>query len=162
MTDSDITMRTLFGLIRLNANYAYCLDEDRLEEWPAFFLEDCHYMVTNAENFAADMQAGVIWADSRSMLADRVSALREANIYEQHAYRHIVGLPQIRRTSEDGGLHTETPFTVLRITGGQHTEVFASGKYVDVVHHAHEQPILGQRIAVCDSNLIDTLLAIPL
>lgn len=149
-------------IMDLQARYANCINEDRLEEWPAFFLDECNYMVTNAENFNARMEAGVIWADSRAMLSDRVSALREANIYERHTYRHILGMPQIRRYSESGGVHTETSFVVVRITNGHQTEVFATGKYVDVIEYADEQPMFSQRIVVCDSNDIDTLIAFPI
>ena len=35
------------------------------------------------------------------MLKDRVTALREANIYERQAYRHLVGLPAIRPGAGD-------------------------------------------------------------
>ena len=62
--------------------YAACLDSDALEEWPEFFTEDCHYLVTSAENYEAGLSLGLIYATSKNMLHDRVSALREANVYE--------------------------------------------------------------------------------
>jgi len=30
-----------------------CIDDDRLEEWPGFFAENCHYLITSRENHAA-------------------------------------------------------------------------------------------------------------
>jgi SnoaL-like domain len=86
---------TLFGLAALNSDYAACIDADRLEVWPDFFVEACLYKITTAENHRRGYQAGVIYADSRAMLRDRVAALREANIYERQTYRHIVGMPRI-------------------------------------------------------------------
>lgn len=164
MTDAirKVDRDKIFGIMQVQAGYANCIDEDRLEEWPAYFLEKCNYMVTNAENFAAHMPAGVIWADSRAMLADRVSALREANIYENHSYRHILGIPQIRRLTESGAIHSETAFTVIRITNGEQAEIFATGKYIDLIEYADEQPMFAQRIVVCDSTTIDTLIAFPI
>ncbi|MBT0134853.1 ring-hydroxylating dioxygenase subunit beta, partial [Listeria seeligeri] len=41
-------------------DYAYCLDEDRLEEWPDFFTEDCHYRVLSRENHDAGLPLGLI------------------------------------------------------------------------------------------------------
>jgi 3-phenylpropionate/cinnamic acid dioxygenase small subunit len=41
--------------------------------------------------------AGIIYADSRAMLRDRVTALRTANIYERQSYRHIA-LANVRHT----------------------------------------------------------------
>ncbi|OVZ60648.1 terephthalate 1,2-dioxygenase [Pigmentiphaga sp. NML080357] len=146
----------------LNAAYARCIDNDEVEAWPAFFEERCLYVVNTADNHAAGMQAGLIYADTRAMLQDRVSALREANVYERHRYRHIVGLPFVLGI-EDGAARVETPFLVVRIMRDGGTEVFASGRYLDrVVEGADGQLKFAERIAVCDSQNIDTLLAIPL
>ena len=78
---------------QLNAEYARAIDDDRLEDWPGFFTEPCLYTITTAENHRRGLPAGIIYADSKGMLEDRVAALREANIFERQAYRHLVGLP---------------------------------------------------------------------
>ena len=78
---------------QLNADYVRAIDDDRLEDWPGFFSEPCLYVITTAENHRLKLPAGIIYADSQGMLKDRVAALREANIYERQAYRHLVGLP---------------------------------------------------------------------
>ena len=75
----------------LIAHYVDVIDQDRLDEWPELFTEKCHYRITSAEGYEENLPYGVIYADSRSMLRDRVSALREANIYEAQRYRHLVG-----------------------------------------------------------------------
>ena len=77
-------------LEELYTDYVHCLDADELERWPDFFTEDCFYRITSAENYEAGMPLGLIHATSRNMLKDRVSALREANIYEPQRYRHLV------------------------------------------------------------------------
>src|SRR5437660_12827833 len=77
-------------LEELYTEYVHCLDVDELERWPDFFTEDCFYRITSAENYEAGMPMGLIHATSRNMLKDRVSALREANIYEPQRYRHLV------------------------------------------------------------------------
>src|SRR6185436_1535062 len=65
----------------LLGRYAHARDDDRLEEWPGFFVENGCYRVTTAENHARGLPVSLIYADSRAMLRDRVSALRHANIY---------------------------------------------------------------------------------
>ena len=100
---------TLFRLSGLNAAYAAAIDADRLEEWPDFFLDDCLYKITTAENVARGYPAGVIHAEGRGMLLDRVAALRGANIYERQRYRHIVGMPVIKGHA-DGLIAAETGF----------------------------------------------------
>jgi len=151
----------LTAIAALNARYARCIDDDGLAGWPDFFTERCLYKVTTAENFADGLEGAVIYADSRAMLVDRVSALGEANIYEKHAYRHILGAPFIV-SEQDDGTRSETSFVVVRIMRDGTTDVFASGRYVDVVRLEGGEAKLAQRIVVCDSSRIDTLLALPL
>ena len=149
-------------LIRLQAEYARAIDDGNFEAWPEFFLEDCLYKLTTADNHAQGMEAGVIYADSRNMLRDRVSALRVANIYERHRYRHIVGMPVV--LAVDGGvLRSEAAFIVVRIMRDGTMEVFATGRYLDRVEEDAEGRLrFRERIVVCDSNRFDTLVAIPL
>src|ERR671923_429684 len=77
-------------LEQLYTDYVHCLDADELERWPDFFTEDCFYRITSAENYDTGLPLGLIYATSRNMLKDRVSALREANVYEPQRYRHLV------------------------------------------------------------------------
>jgi anthranilate 1,2-dioxygenase small subunit len=152
----------LADIMAAQARYAHCIDEGRLEEWPDFFLPDCLYRITTAENHRLGFAAGLIWADSRGMLEDRVAALREANIYERHAYRHLLGLPLITRAAPDG-TRSETPFLVARVMRDGATDLYATGRYLDLwVADEAGTPRLRERIVVCDSSRIDTLLALPL
>lgn len=149
-------------LIQLNAEYARAIDDGNFEAWPEFFLEDGLYKLTTADNHAQGMEAGVIYADSRNMLRDRISALRVANIYERHRYRHIVGLPAVLAI-ESGTLRTEASFMVVRIMRDGTMDVFATGRYLDLVEEDTGGSLrFRERVVVCDSNRFDTLLAIPL
>ncbi|MET8517903.1 aromatic-ring-hydroxylating dioxygenase subunit beta [Streptomyces sp. NPDC005077] len=151
-----------FRLIsRAQGEYARCIDSDRVEEWPDFFEEDCHYRITTAANHSEGLEAGVIWADNRRMLDDRVSALREANIYEAHTYRHILGQPAVLEES-DAGATSETGFLVVRVMRDGTSDIFATGRYLDRYRFVGERASIVERIVVCDSPVIDTLLALPL
>lgn len=146
----------------LNARYARCIDNDQVEQWPEFFLDHCLYVITTADNHAAGMQAGMVYADSRGMLQDRVSALRDANVYEQHRYRHIVGLPLVLEQDAEQA-RVETPFLVVRVMRDGMSDLFASGRYLDrVARDAGDELRFAERIVVCDSQNIDTLLVLPL
>jgi 3-phenylpropionate/cinnamic acid dioxygenase small subunit len=146
---------------QLNAEYARAIDDDRLESWPDFFTDPCVYKITSADNYRRGLPAGLVYADSRGMLKDRVTALREANIYERQAYRHLVGLPAIR-PGADGAVHAETPFLVVRVMRDGTMDLFATGRYVDTMVDEDGTLRFQERLVVCDSSRIDTLLAIPL
>ena len=146
---------------QLNADYVRAIDDDRLEDWPDFFTDPCLYTITSADNHRQGLPAGIIYADSRGMLKDRVAAIREANVYERQAYRHVVGLPAILGERE-GTARTETPFIVVRIMRDGTMGLFATGRYVDVLVEEAGTLRFRERVVVCDSSRIDTLLAIPL
>ena len=155
---AEITRR--LELETLYADYAACLDSDALERWPDFFNETCHYRVTSAENYEAGLALGLIYATSQNMLRDRVSALRDANIYEPQRYRHLVSSILIERISQDWASSVAN-FLVVRIMESGDTLLFASGRYVDRIALAPE-PLYAERVVICDSRRFDTLLAIPL
>ena len=155
MSDPD----TLFRLAALNTEYAACIDADRLEDWPNLFLEKCTYKITSADNQRRGYTAGIVYADSRAMLLDRVAALREANIYERQSYRHIIGMPALRSGE---AICAETPFLVVRTMRDGRMDLFATGVYLDQVREEGGKARFAERIVVCDSSRIDTLLAIPL
>jgi 3-phenylpropionate/cinnamic acid dioxygenase small subunit len=154
-------MNALLQVAELNAAYAATIDADRLEAWPDFFVDDCLYKITSADNQRRGYTAGIVYADSRAMMRDRITALRTANIYERHSYRHIVGLPVLGTVGPDS-IAAETPFLVLRIMRSGRTDLFASGVYADRICEAGSNLRFAERIVVCDSSHFDTLLAIPL
>lgn len=154
----------MIGLLEIaafNAAYAQAIDSDLLEQWPEFFTADARYRVTHHENEAEGLPAGLVWADSRDMLHDRVAALREANIYERQRYRHLLGMPLIDR-SDHAGASARVPFMVARIMHTGETVLFATGEYRDRYVQIDGRLLLAERIVVCDSTVTDTLLALPL
>jgi anthranilate 1,2-dioxygenase small subunit len=149
------------AVANLLADYAACIDTDALERWPDFFTEDCVYRITSAFNYARDLPIGIIHADNRRMLHDRVAALRKANIYEKQAYRHIVSVPRIGQRN-GATLEAEAGFLVVRILAEGAHDLFATGRYVDRIDFSDERPRFASKVVVLDSEKIDTLLAIPL
>ena len=145
----------------LYADYAHCLDNDALEEWPDFFTDDGRYRITTAENVEQGLPLSIVYATSRAMLRDRVKALREANIYEAQRYRHILGPARIE-FGPDGTLHARTSFMVARIMHTGETALFATGSYRDRIAQDGEAARFAERTVILDSRQIDTLLAIPL
>ena len=148
-------------LEQLYTDYVHCLDADEIERWPDFFTEDCFYRVTSAENYEAGMPLGLIHATSRNMLKDRVSALREANIYEPQRYRHLVS--SIKIVKELGEtLDVVANFLVVRTMQEGDMTLFAAGRYLDQIQLTDGIWKFARKDVVLDSRQIDTLLAIPI
>jgi len=141
---------------------AELIDEDRLEEWTTLFTDPCRYLVICRDNFDAGMRQGVMYAASRGMLEDRVLAVRRANLFEPHRYRHVVGPIRLKAVA-DGIAEVHSHFIVARIMQDGTTSLFASGRYRDRIDVSDLAVCrFAERIAVIDSEKIDTLLAIPL
>ena len=154
-------MIDLLSIMAFHSAYAQSIDSDQLESWPDFFTADALYRITHIENEQENLPAGIVWADSRAMLEDRVTALREANIYERQRYRHMIGIPQLLSASAETA-DSSTPFMVARIMATGETQLFATGVYSDRFVKVNARLLLAERVAICDSTVTDTLMALPL
>lgn len=144
----------------LLAAYAEAIDDGMLERWPRFFTEDGEYHIITRESHEAGLPIGIMYCGSRGMMEDRVQALRTANIYEPHAYRHLIGRPTIERSNRAFAVRTN--FCVYRIAQDGDTVVFATGRYLDQIVDDGGTLHFRSRRVVLDSRRVDILLVLPL
>jgi anthranilate 1,2-dioxygenase small subunit len=144
----------------LLSDYAEAIDDGALERWPGFFTEDGEYQIITRESHEAGLPIGIMYCGNRGMMEDRVQALRTANIYEPHAYRHLLGRPRIERTAD--GATVRSNVCVFRIAQDGETVVFATGRYLDRVVEAGGALRFKSRHVVLDSRRVDILLVLPL
>jgi len=156
---ADLEVR--LGISELIAAYADCIDDDRLEEWPGFFADECRCLVTDRESHDAGLKHGIIYCASRGMLVDRVTSLRRVLMFEAHRYRHLVGPTRILKLDEKVA-ETRSNFFISRIMHTGETSLFATGRYLDRIDVSHAPYRFIERLVVLDSHKIDTLLVIPL
>jgi anthranilate 1,2-dioxygenase small subunit len=145
----------------LQAQYVAAIDNDRLEDWPAFFTDPCHYEIISAENVEQNMPLGVFFADSRAMLTDRVASLRRANIYEAQRYRHILS-PALVLSETENHMRAQTNFLVVRIMLDGDMRLFMSGRYLDAIDLSGPTALFAEKRVIFDNRRIDTLLALPI
>jgi 3-phenylpropionate/cinnamic acid dioxygenase small subunit len=81
-----------FALYDLFATYGALIDAAEFDAWLALFATTCSYHIVPRENHERGLPAGLVYCDSRAMLEDRIHALREANKYNIHTDRHLIGL----------------------------------------------------------------------
>ena len=158
--DNDELMRLYFGVARLMDDYVSCIDEDRLEEWPDFFTEQCRYEIKPRENEAAGLPIAALLCDSRAMLVDRVVALRRANVFQPHVYRHFVSGLQIGAVDTDV-VNCSANYLVLQTLQDGETRVYQTGRYHDVLERSERLRYRSRR-AVYDTSRVQTLLVRPI
>ena len=145
--------------------YVQCIDDDRLEEWPDFFTEDCLYQIVPRENADQGLPIAIMYCDSRGMLQDRVVAHRKANLFAPHLYRHLVSV--IRVIDQDKGVvAVRSNYAVFRtsvdpINYGT-TEVYSVGEYRDKIVFVNGVGKFQERIVIVDTSRIQSLLVTPL
>jgi len=145
----------------LLARYATCIDNDELEEWPDFFTEDCVYIVQSRENFDRNLPISAINCDSRAMLVDRIVSLREANIYAEHCYRHVISAPLILSTDGEQ-VSVETSYVVFSTPLDGTSRVFSVGRYMDKLARVDGILKFKEKIAIFDTNSIRTQIVTPI
>lgn len=145
----------------LLARYVDAIDNDELERWPDFFVEDGQYLVTTRHNQAKGWPIGIMYCDGRGMMQDRVTALRQAIVYEPHVYRHIVG-SLLTEKAADGSYTAQSNFHILRTSSDGAVVTYGAGRYLDEIVADRGELRFRCRTVVLDSSRIDTLLVIPL
>ena len=145
----------------LLAEYGALLDAEKYDEWLDLFAAECRYNVVPRENFDRGLPAALIFCDSRAMLEDRIRALREANKFNIHKDRHLIGLPRIIG-SQPGELEIEAPFAVYQTDQEGETRLFATGLYRDRLAVGQGGPKICDKLILLDTFAVPSLLATPL
>lgn len=157
--DRDLALR--LRVEALAANYIHAIDDDRLEEWPDFFTADGTYHVTTRENHEMGLPICLIQCAGTGMFRDRISALRQANIFEPHTYCHSVSALQIQDVSA-GVIKTKSNFLITRTMSEGAMMTFACGRYQDEIKEVGGELKYADRTVILESRRIDTLLVIPI
>ena len=153
-------MQRYFAIERLFADYCAALDEGDLEAWPEFFVDDGLYQMIARENYAFGYPIPLLLLDSRGMMLDRVYALRNANIYQPHRYRHAQSAVRIT-ARESNGLRVSSSYIVVQTLNAGVSEIYQAGSFYDYLIDTPAGLRFKERICVYDTSRIPTLLATP-
>lgn len=140
--------------------YCRCLDTDKLEQWPDFFVEDGLYQVLSRENVELGLPAPLVYYYSRGMMRDRVTAIRDALTYEPVYTRHLIS--GLHVTAEGEVFVTRSDFAIYQTTEEGVTRLFSVGEYRDRIVRDSGQFRFRDRIVIMDSFGVQNLIAIPL
>lgn len=154
-------LENLAGLIALYADYAACIDEERFDDWPGFFTEDCRYRVVARENHEAGHPLAIMSLKGVGGLRDRVYGVTSTLFHAPYYQRHIIGLPRI--TGQEGdSLLVEANYLVIRTKRDMPSEVFNAGRYIDRIVRTQAGLKFAEKLCVFDSELIPNSIIYPL
>jgi anthranilate 1,2-dioxygenase small subunit len=158
---ADVPSSVLDAIARLQMEYVNAIDNNELERWPRFFTEQCLYQIIPRADHEQGRPIGIWFCDNRGMLEDRVSSIREVNVFEPHVYRHVIGPTQVTGVS-DGAYRAQTSYIVVRTMHDGEMLLFSAGRYVDEIVMEGAAARFRKRVVVPDSWRFDTLVVIPL
>jgi 3-phenylpropionate/cinnamic acid dioxygenase small subunit len=148
-------------LADLYGAYDEALGEGRYEDWPQLFTEACVYKITSRENYDAGLPIGLIYAESRAMLTDRVAALRKAMLYAPRLVRNLTaGI--VLRAIEAEGMRLSASFALFQTMLNEPSTVFLCGRYYDRVVEDAGTLRFAERVCVSDATLVPTSLIFPI
>jgi anthranilate 1,2-dioxygenase small subunit len=150
-----------FEFEELLTDYAQCLDDGRLEEWPEFFTERGIYKLIGRENVEQERPLATMFCDSRDMMKDRVNAIRKALFYSPRYLRHLTGNLKIVGQEDDAWL-AQSNYVVFQTLQDEETKVFNAGKYVDKIVLEGDKYKFREKIVVYDTVQIPSLIVIPI
>ena len=143
------------------AEYGALLDAGQYDNWLDLFAGECRYQVMPRENADAGLPVALIFCDTRAVLEDRIRALQEANKFNIHSDRHLIGLPRI--VGDDGaGIDLEAPFAVFQTDQEGETRLFATGLYRDRLVTERGEFHIRDKLVLLDTFAVPSLLATPL
>jgi anthranilate 1,2-dioxygenase small subunit len=149
-----------YELHRLQERYIGTIDSDRLEGWPDLFTEDGVYEIVPKENVDLGLPMGIVHCFGRRMMRDRIVALRKANVFEPHTYRHMTSGLEFTQLGADTFEMQSNYVVVQTLTDGE-SRIFQAGRYFDRVVHTGDGWRYQCKRAVYDTSRVQTLLVTP-
>lgn len=149
------------ALSDLLAIYGALIDAAEFDAWLGLFAQACSYHILPRENHEQGLPAALVFCDSRAVLEDRIRALREANKYNIHTDRHLIGLPRVTGKEGDETL-VEAPFIVCQTDQDGETRLFATGLYRDRIAFESGSLKIRAKLVLLDTFAVPSLLATPL
>jgi anthranilate 1,2-dioxygenase small subunit len=149
------------ALFDLYANYGGLIDAAEWASWLELFAGECRYSIVPRENFDRGLPAGLVYCDSRAVLEDRIMALQEANKYNIHWDRHLIGLPRVT-VGEGGDIAVEASFAVYQTDQEGESRLFATGLYRDRVVDEDGRLRFRDKLVLLDTFAVPSLLSTPL
>jgi anthranilate 1,2-dioxygenase small subunit len=140
---------------------ASTIDDDRLEAFPEFFTQDGVYKVVSRFNLERNLPFAQINCAGKGMIIDRITSIRNANLFRGHRYRHFITGTVCTREG-DARVTARSNCQIIRTIDHGEPILFASCEYRDVVEMENSTPLLSERIVVLDSKGVETALVLPI
>jgi 3-phenylpropionate/cinnamic acid dioxygenase small subunit len=144
----------------LYSRYAEAIDDGPLEAWPEFFAEQCLYLIIPRENVELGYPLAIMRCESRDMLRDRVTAIKETMMYEPRYLRHHVTNLRVQGRAQST-LTATANFSVIEVLPEALPRILMCGRYQDTLQQHNDSWLFSERRCIFDSTLVPNSIIYP-
>jgi 3-phenylpropionate/cinnamic acid dioxygenase small subunit len=112
------------------------------------------------ENWERDLPIALMLCESKGMLRDRVTAVRNTSVYAPRTFRHLIAQFRIQPETPER-IHVRANYVVLQTLVDDLTRIQNAGKYIDLIERTAEGLRFREKICVFDSVLVPNSLVYP-
>ncbi|MGR9092850.1 MAG: aromatic-ring-hydroxylating dioxygenase subunit beta [Gammaproteobacteria bacterium] len=154
-------LQRFYELYDFYARYTAALDDGPLEDWPGFFAEQCLYRIVPRDNYENGYPVAVIRCESRAMLEDRVTAVKETMMYEPRYLRHHTSDLRVDSLNETS-VNVIANFSVIEVLPDELPRISMAGRYIDTLRRGTDGAWeFVDKLCVFDSILIPNSIVYP-
>jgi anthranilate 1,2-dioxygenase small subunit len=140
---------------------AWYLDDDQVERFPGYFIDACIYQVISRENYREGLPQAAIYCDGVDMVHDRVTALRETQVYVPRQWRHFISGVRVTAVHDDGCSITAN-FMVTEAMADAEPTMLLIGQYVSELVRVDGTLKFKRHLAIYDNYRITRSLIVPI
>ena len=161
MKKTPLSTDLFFEVYDFYARYAGALDDGLIDHWPGFFAEQCMYQIIPRDNYDNGYPVAIIRCESRAMVEDRVTALKETMMYEPRYLRHQTSDIRILEADEQS-LAVTAHFSVTEVLPDELPRISMIGRYLDKLRRNEEGELeIEEKLCIFDSVLIPNSIVYP-
>ncbi len=137
------------------------IGEDALEQWLELFAPEATYRIVPRDNYDAGLPLALMDCATRDALIDRIASLRQANEFNIHTSRHVIGPPRVERTAK-GVWRVDASFAVYQADVQGVGRLFAVGAFKDRVVETALGMRFADKLIILDTFNVPGMLSRPL
>jgi 3-phenylpropionate/cinnamic acid dioxygenase small subunit len=161
MTASRSSAELFYELYDVYARYTEALDDGPLERWPGFFTEQCTYQIIPRDNFDQGLPLAIMRCESRAMVEDRVTAVKETMMYEPRYLRHHTTDLRIESATNEAA-RVRANFSVIEVLPDELPRILMAGRYLDRLERNEAGSwLFREKLCVFDSVLVPNSIVYP-
>jgi 3-phenylpropionate/cinnamic acid dioxygenase small subunit len=148
-------------VVDLYARHSEVISDDRLEQWPDLYSDDCVYKLISRVNVERRLPLCTILCESRGALIDRVTAIRNALVFAPRCVTHTVSNARLLE-AHGSTLVARSMFCVWQtlIDGQSHLQLV--GRSFDRIDASGPELQFSERLAIFDSELVPGSIVYPI